>query len=140
MEKIYKTILVIVILVITILFLSQVSSKQINEEIINEVNDCSNLSLRETAFCLVDYISIFYNYTVRNDELKTLEDIKLNGGDCFEYSKLYEKFGKSLGFNAYTFIIKIEDGKGHMFAILANDMGFCQINLIEEPYCLFYQK
>ena len=91
----------------------------LDKKIVSET-DCNNLSLEDSAYCLRDYVSTFYNYTVRDDTDKTLEDIKMNGGDCYDYSLLYEKLAKSLGFYADTKPIYTET-EGHRFAIMWNE-------------------
>ena len=97
--------------------------KKINTE------NCNNLSLEDSAICLRDYVKTFYNYTVRDDTEKTLEDIKLNGGDCYDYSLLYEKLAKGLGFYSDTKSIFTEN-EGHKFAIIWNDnlTNYCTID------------
>jgi hypothetical protein len=56
-------------------------------EPLTDINSCQNKSLQETSQCLQDYVATFYNYTVRSDIPRTLEDIKANGGDCYDYTK-----------------------------------------------------
>jgi len=79
--------------------------------------NCNNLDLKESSECLRNYVQTFYNYTIRDDTEKTLEDIKLNGGDCYDYSLIYEKLAKGLGFYSETKSIFTKDG-GHKFAIV----------------------
>jgi len=95
---------------------------------VTDYNNCSNLSFENTTICLVDYVRTFYNYTVRDDIERDLEDIKNNGGDCYDYSILYEKMAKSLGLNATTF--SFFGTSGHRFAIIYDyEMtGYCQID------------
>ncbi|MFW6173737.1 MAG: hypothetical protein ACOC5T_08335, partial [Elusimicrobiota bacterium] len=54
-------------------------------------SNCSGMDLEDTAFCLVEYVGGFYNYTVKNDTFNiSLEEIKKTGGDCHDYALLYE--------------------------------------------------
>ena len=99
-----------------------------------KMHDCYNLSLRNTTICLNDYIISIYNYTVRKDTIKTLEDIKNNGGDCFDYSNLYKQLAIERGYNSTTIDIyskRLNNSLGHTFAIIYNE------NL---SYCILDQK
>jgi len=93
---------------------------------------CKNLSVKETAYCLRDFVSTFYNYTIRDDFPKSLENIMENGGDCYDYSLLYEKMAKEIGFYATTKSIWGDDGSGHKFAIIwdRNLTGYCKLDLL----------
>ena len=44
-----------------------------------EYNECNDLNLKDTSNCLREYVSGFYNYTVRSDEIRNIDDIKENG-------------------------------------------------------------
>ena len=70
------------------------------------VGNTLDKNLVNTANCLVDYISEFYNYTVRNETPRTEEDIREGGGDCYDYSHLFKNLAIGLGFDAYVFTIK----------------------------------
>lgn len=97
---------------------------------IDDYKNCSNLSVNETTKCLVNYVNYIYNYTVRDDIDRTLEDIKSNGGDCYDYSKLYEKMAISLGLNSETYAFY--GSSGHRFAIIYDyEMTeYCQIDML----------
>lgn len=109
------------------------NTSQLNEgsaEEILEYMQCKNLSLEETADCLRDYISTFYNYTIRSDEIRTIADIRENGGDCYDYNKLYERLGKELGFDTFSFRIKMGDSY-HRVAFISDETGYC---LLDQEY------
>jgi len=97
---------------------------------ITDYNNCSNLSVTNTTECLVNYVKSIYNYTVRDDTDRTLEDIKNNGGDCYDYSKLYEKMANSLGLNSTTYAFY--GASGHRFAVIYDyEMtSYCQVDLL----------
>ena len=122
-------IVLIAILSTSVVFISYPMLKEYKEsesEIVN-LSMCENKTLRETTECLVDYVRTFYNYTIRDDTEKTLEDIKLNGGDCYDWSKnVYEPLAKQLGFNVDTKRIEVED-IAHRFAIIWDKdlSGYC---------------
>ena len=92
---------------------------------ISNISQCSNLSLRNTSYCLRDYIKTFYNYTIRSDIPRTEEDIRQNGGDCYDYTELYVGYIKELGFNGYHITIKVTDDVNHGFAVISNEEGYC---------------
>lgn len=113
------------------------SHKNINElSGINNSQECFNLSLDDTAYCLRDYVQTFYKYVVREDTDKTLEDLKQNGGDCHDWALLYAKMGKELGFNTDTFPFYTED-EGHRFAIIwdINMSRYCILDNL-DVHCL----
>ena len=106
----------------------------INENSQEDYSQCNNLSLERTAECLRDYISTFYNYTIRKDEIRTIEDIKLNGGDCYDYNKLYERLGEELGFDTFSFRINMGD-TFHRIAIVSDDTGYCLLDQLHKVNC-----
>lgn len=98
------------------------------------IDNCKNLSLEESAYCLRDEISSFYNYTKTNDSLKlTLEDIKLRGGDCRNYAFLYERLTKGLSLNATTNNYKsIKDVcPGHRWAVIWDNETYCSLDMLK---------
>ena len=110
---------------------------KINEGMEEEISDyaqCNNLSLEATSECLRKYISTFYNYTIRSDEIRTIEDIKINGGDCYDYNKLYERLGKELGFGTFSFRIGMGD-KFHRIAIISDKTGYCLLDQLNKINC-----
>jgi len=110
---------------------------------IEVIEDCKNLTLEETAYCLRDWLEGFYNYTLRKDTIKTLEDIKKNGGDCFDYAKLYERTAKDLGFLADTHAIyNKENTFGHRYAIIWDDefSGYCKLDMLSVDCFKFNRR
>lgn len=102
---------------------------------INDISQCQNLSLKDSAICLRDWESEFYNYTIRDDTIKSLDDIKQNGGDCFDYNEnLYVNAGDTLGFNMTTSTMHIGDSL-HVITIMSNEEGYCILDQINNPSC-----
>ena len=94
---------------------------------------CSNLSLEQTAECLVNTVKTFYNYTLTDDgEVLDFEQLKTKGGDCRDYSLFYEDLGKSLGFYTRKFSIPLNTTvvpmTFHAFATISDDSGYCLID------------
>lgn len=100
--------------------------------------NCSNMALEQTAVCLRDFVSTFYKYNVRSDHSRTISDIIKNGGDCHDYSKLYEGMALELGFDADTMthdaLYKHENGLGekilsaHRWAIIWDGDKYCKLD------------
>ena len=98
----------------------ETSQIELNQKEISLLADnCKNLSLEDTTECLIDYVKPFYNYTIREDTDKTLEDIKTNGGDCYDYSMLYSKLVEYLGFDTSTNRLETEN-KAHRYTTIWN--------------------
>lgn len=105
-------------------------------------NQCSTESLSSSAYCLRDYISTFYDYQIREDTEKTLEDISENGGDCYDYTKLYNKLFTRLGYQ--TKEVTLYDKKetvGHTALVVWNDnlTEYCNIDMLKVN-CFYLQE
>ena len=107
---------------------------EVSQEEISDYNQCSNLNLEQTAECLKNYISTFYNYTIRSDKERTIEDIKENGGDCYDYNKLYERLGSGLGFDTYGYKIALGDSF-HRVALISDETGYCLLDQLHKINC-----
>jgi len=107
---------------------------EVSQEEISDYNQCSNLNLEQTAECLKNYISTFYNYTIRSDKERTIEDIKENGGDCYDYNKLYERLGKELGFDTYSYRIALGNSF-HRVALISDETGYCLLDQLHKINC-----
>jgi len=107
---------------------------EISQEGIVDYNQCSNLNMEQTAECLREYISTFYNYTIRSDKERTIEDIKENGGDCYDYNRLYERLGSELGFDTYSYRIALGDSF-HRIALISDETGYCLLDQLHKINC-----
>lgn len=108
---------------------------------IEETSQCTNQTLSETAICLKEYVASFYNYTFRDERVYTgeqgsLEDIKRNGGDCSDYSKIYKDNFIALGYESET-IEFFNDSLGHAFTLAwTRDISeYCILDQLIEPKC-----
>lgn len=102
------------------------------------IEDCSNLDLINTSYCLVDNVKTFYIYNKTDDNLKlTFNQLKERGGDCRNYAFLYERLGKELGFDVTT--VRNDGVKGlynaHRYAVLWDEETYCKLDLIKEVKC-----
>ena len=69
------------------------------------INNCKNLSLEDSAYCLKNEISSFYVYNITDDkfaENMILEKIKEFGTDCGGWAYLYKRLASGLGFKSNT--------------------------------------
>jgi len=107
---------------------------EVSQEEIVDYDQCNNLNLEDTSNCLKNYISTFYNYTIRSDKERTIEDIKENGGDCYDYNKLYERLGNELGFDTYSYKIAIGD-TFHRIALISDETGYCLLDQLHKINC-----
>lgn len=98
--------------------------------------DCQDKDLEDTCRCLRDNVLMIYNYTIRDDTEKTFQDVKQNGGDCYDYSILYKRLAKELGFNADTRKYDWEQNvfPGHRMAFIWDDTQYCRLDLL-KVYC-----
>lgn len=110
----------------------------LNENENYSIEDCQNKSLSETAYCLRDYVETFYNYTERDERdyignQGSLEDVKLNGGDCHDYTFLYQEMFDQLDFKTEKVSIFPDDNSGgHTFLVVwdKNLTGYCNIDML----------
>lgn len=110
--------------------------KQNNESQI--LIDCSNRTLDDTADCVIKNIEPIFNYTIRKDTIKTFEDIKLNGGDCYDWNKLLGKWSKELGFDVTYSYLPLDSKTNHMILIISDETGYCLLDQINKPTCFYY--
>jgi hypothetical protein len=131
-EQIIWTLGIILIMLICFNLISNnsIESKKLKEV---DINICKNKSINEASECLRDWIKTFFNYTVRDDTKKSLKDLQENGGDCFDYTYLYQSNLEELGFLTKKVSIYPEgNGSGHTFLIAwdKNLTGYCKIDML----------
>ena len=94
-----------------------------------EVYDVENASV-----CLRDWIKEFYNYTVREDTTKLIEDIKLNGGDCYDYTQLYKSHLNYYGYYTKQIDIISEDRNNAHTFLIAYDKNLTKYCRLDQLY------
>lgn len=109
-------------------------NSQIESPSVANITQCENLTLIATSDCLINYVKPFYNYTVRSDVPRTINDIKLNGGDCYDYSHLYANLGAGLGFKNEVVVIDTGNNIAHAITILSDSHTYCIIDGLAR-YC-----
>ena len=115
-------------------FNSNDQSIQASEEEI--IQQCSNISLKETAKCLKNNIKTFYYYNVTNELYSDVETIRKFGGDCYNYAMLYIKLAKELGFDSDYRRYNGEEGifPGHRVAFMWDNETYCLLDQL-NVYC-----
>lgn len=102
------------------------------------IERCSGRDLFKTSECLVMSVKTFYKYAVTDDNTDlTFSELKARGGDCRDWSMLYEKLGNALGFESTLhYVDKEGDGtRDHVFTILSNEEGYCVLDQ-REFWCI----
>ena len=136
----------IMILSITIgallVLLTQNLYPKIKENKYSSINDkefnCSNLSFEDSVTCMNAYIKSMYNYTIRDENRYNstdgnLEDIKMNGGDCYDWSNLYVTLAQNVGLEGIPVSFFPENKTiGHRIAIIYNQKM--------NEYCVLDQR
>lgn len=93
---------------------------------IESPEDCKNLTMRDSAYCLNNYVNEIYSYNLTDDNMTlTLDELKNRGGDCLDWAELYVGYIKDLGFESEMPIIKTGNETGHTFAIISDHTGYC---------------
>ena len=96
------------------------------------VSDCMNLSLQDTADCLVENVKTFYIYNLtKDDDSTSWERISSNGGNCEDWTYFYMDLGTRLGFEVSMAEITMYEGKSHVFAIIGDETGYCNLDQLE---------
>jgi len=142
MEKqpynIHKTISTVLIIVASILlvilfktdynFKSMVVVEKINNSL---AEGCSNLSIEESAYCMKNNLKPFYYYNLSNAGREiSLAELKEQGGVCSHYNNLYVNAAKELGYWVEEVIIKIGDKRRHIFSVISNEKGYCNLDML----------
>jgi hypothetical protein len=117
-------ILIILIVYSLFPFFSQFKTNNANRNDI--INNCSNLSLKNSAICLRENVAEFYQYVETPDTLDLSEkEIRSRGGDCRNYAMYYGDLGKELGFYTTEARMQIDESTAHVVTIISNEKAYC---------------
>jgi len=100
----------------------------------NIIDNCNgSLGVEEFSNCLVNEIKQFYIYNITNDSIQlTFEELKQRGGDCKDWSELYNELAESSGYDSvtrnYNSIVNVK--YGHQWDIVYNETDWCEIDLL----------
>lgn len=155
MDKIDK--LLIGIMITCIFFLGGFLSMWIGEDKINNffnkdytpdqipmseqqiINNCKNLNLVESSYCLRDNVKTFFNYTITNKQHYDIETLKEVGGDCLNWGLLTVKLGKKLSFNSELVYIEDNSVRKHVVTLISNKNFYCIVDY-PEINCMRYRN
>lgn len=98
--------------------------------------NCKGLDLVNSSRCLHEKISSIYNFTIRDDVERSLQDIQQNGGDCFDYNLLYKKWMKELGFDADMIQFTFTENASHIVTLTWDASAYCILDQQIEPDCV----
>lgn len=114
-----------------------VANASLNVEIaVPTPSNCTNLDLILTSECLQKEVSTYFNYSIRDDLDRSLENIKQFGGDCFDYNNLYVKWLKELGFNAELIQFDLNNETSHVLALGYTHNSYCILDQTVHPSCV----
>ena len=127
--------LILFLISFLIFLLTNLDSKDIDIDIYdNEFFDCSNMSLINTTYCLVDFVNDFYKYNKTDDKINLdLKELMERGGDCKNYADFYSFNLEKYGFKSKKirfFVSEDEETKIFHAVIIAYDSeGYCILSL-----------
>lgn len=97
-------------------------------------SNCSNLSLVDTSYCLRDWVLGFYKYNnTRVSNNLSFAELQENGGNCRDYTLLYQNILEGYGFLTKKISIYPEnEGDGHTFLIAwdKNLEAYCRMDML----------
>lgn len=135
-------VIIVIVLIIGILVYGASYKEEVIKEEIIHTYPCENLSLYDTSYCLRDFVAIFYNYTEREDTIKTAKDIIENGGDCYDYSLLYQFMFEILGFNTSIELFFFGEDEnnmyGHQYLRVEATTGYCSVDQL-DVHCFIFE-
>ena len=108
-----------------LLFKDDIPVPDSEQEIIDK---CKNKKLDDTVFCVKSSIKPFYNYVITNKSHSDISTLKMIGGDCYNYGKLYDRIFKELGFDSQLVYVKANGDNIHVMNIIANSEGYCTVD------------
>lgn len=98
-------------------------------ESLNIIEKCNNKPLDDSASCAVHEIRKFFKYNLSNRwRNMTFDELKEEGGICWQWAQLYQEIGLRLNFYATTKVIYKNSTTTHMITIWSNDDGYCVID------------
>ena len=104
------------------------------------ISGCGNQSLEASVACLNMNIRGIYKFNITDDSRNlTFEELKEYGGDCRDWSNVYESLAKELGYNVSSIVIRANNASKHRFAIIYNEEGYCSADQ-KDYHCFLYNR
>ena len=129
----FMILFVCVFMIFSLCYYFLIYSNTSSEIQVDDYMECNNLSVKDTAYCLRDYIKPFFNYTKKSDRIHlSLDELKVVGGDCSDWSDLYKNMAIKLGMKSKKVDIFGEKPVGHRFALIwdNNMTGYCKLDML----------
>ena len=143
MEKIdYIIVLLLILLVVSSVLIVKniIGIKQEPDTIEDIIVDCINLDLIKTSECLRDNIGTFYNYSITDDNIElSFKELKEFGGDCKDYSEIYNTLALRLDFDSKQVIIK-NGVYYHIFTVISDGTGYCILDQLSMGCSIWMLK
>jgi len=120
----------LIILWATLIFLGTLLYLELKPQI-TEDPECSNKSLIKNAQCLNLFVRNNFQYRINDDDnILTTKELIERGGDCKDWTELYERNLKKNGFaNTRKEIIELKPGEGHVFLIAWDEKSYCTFDM-----------
>src|SRR3990167_1638331 len=101
------------------------------------INNCDNKDLSDSIDCIKKYTYSMYKYNLTDDKITlTFDQLKVRGGDCLDWTRLYEQIAKSLGFNTTQTTVFVKDNSTinfyHTNLMVYNEEGYCLLDLNKD--------
>ena len=126
-------IVLLTILIVGVYYLGTINLINFNKSIplMNiENKDCNSSMLSDSAKCLRNELTTFFKYNLSQvGKDLSLEELKRDGGTCYNYANWYKDNLINLGFNATTISFWGED-LGHLITLAWTN------NLNNGTYCI----
>jgi hypothetical protein len=97
----------------------------------NNVN-CNDTDIINASYCLRDQLNLWYNYNMSNVNIKmSADELKKQGGVCWQYSEWYLNEMKSRGFLAYSYAFWKNSTVRHQITIASDNTAYCILDQTE---------
>jgi len=98
---------------------------------------CEGLSFQDTAICLNDFVREIFIYNITEDDVVlSLDDLKLRGGDCKDWTTFYESYMQYYGYDQTQRVKIFVEDEGdysiyHVFLITSHSSGYCHMDMTD---------
>jgi hypothetical protein len=127
-------ILIVAVLLIGIGY-STYPTKINNSLEVSQQSNCAGLDLQDTSYCLQERLRPYFNYILMGDNNRTVQEILLEGGDCYDYTRVYEQWAKELNITSQRIQYIIDSENGHIFLMIHDKTGYCILDQLSVVKC-----
>ena len=114
--------LIVAIFTAGTIFMKTITDIRNNPSARYDVNiTCEGNGTYDKMMCMKDFVNDIYIYNKTDDRhIKTLEELKITGGDCYDYAILYRDMAHKLNLSARMIIFE-NSTVGHAITIVWDD-------------------